>query len=117
MGSIVKGMGSSWLSGGEQLEQLKVVRIEERDVAVDPPAVPQGLVSFLEQRKTRRDREVRIRGKQWSCSPRRRIVRHADYLKRSGGLYAAVALEYLFSVCWPSCHVFTQLAQSGLPSL
>ena len=61
MGSIVKGMGSSWMSGGEQLEQLKVVRVEERDVAVDPPAVPPGLVAFLEERKTRRDREVRTR--------------------------------------------------------
>lgn len=51
-------MGSSWLSGGEPLEQLSVVRIEERDVAVDPAVVPEGLVAFLKERKARRDREV-----------------------------------------------------------
>ncbi|CAN0199581.1 unnamed protein product [Pylaiella littoralis] len=57
MGSIVKGMSPSWLSGGEQLEQLRVVRVKERDVAVDPPVIPEGLVAFLKERKARRDRE------------------------------------------------------------
>lgn len=58
MGSIVKGIGSSWLSGGEQLEELRVVRVEERDVLVDPPVVPPGLLKFLEDRRERRRREV-----------------------------------------------------------
>ncbi|CAM9621483.1 unnamed protein product [Ectocarpus sp. 8 AP-2014] len=59
MGSIVKGIGSSWLSGGgEQVEELRVVRVEERDALVEPPVVPPGLVAFLETRRTRRDRET-----------------------------------------------------------
>lgn len=58
MGSIVKGMSPSWLSGREQLERLRVVRVKERDVAVDPPVIPEGLVAFLKERKARRDREV-----------------------------------------------------------
>lgn len=67
MGSIVKGMSSSWLSGGEQLEQLKVVRVEERDVAVDPAVVPEGLVTFLKERKARRDLEVRRAKREERC--------------------------------------------------
>ena len=94
MGSIVKGMGSSWLSGGEQVEQLKVVRVEERDVAVDPPAVPPGLVSFLGQRKARRDREVSEgrgdhRGAAWSG------VVLGPSLRKAGGL--------CILLCWKSC--------------
>lgn len=59
MGSIVKGIGSSWLSGGgEQAEELRVVRVEERDALVEPPVAPPVLVAFLETRRTRRDREV-----------------------------------------------------------
>lgn len=55
----MKGIGSSWLSGGEHLEELRVVRVEERDVLVDPPVAPPGLLKFLEERKERRDREVK----------------------------------------------------------
>lgn len=59
IGAIVKGMNSSWMSGGEHVEELGVVVVDESDVCVDPPAVPEGLAAFLAERKGRRGREVR----------------------------------------------------------
>lgn len=54
----MKGMNASWMSSGEQLEELRVVRITEKDVAVEPPVVPVRLATFLAEREKRRGREV-----------------------------------------------------------
>ena len=58
IGAIVKGI-TARKTESEQPEELRVVRVAERDVVVDPPAVPAGLMKFLTKREERIYQEVR----------------------------------------------------------
>lgn len=58
--AIAKEKIASWMTRPEQPEELRVVRITERDGEVDAPAIPGALVKFLAERDERRRREVRM---------------------------------------------------------
>lgn len=47
------------MSSGEQMEELRVVRVQVREAVIAPPVVPAGLSIFLAERERRRKREVR----------------------------------------------------------
>lgn len=61
--ALAKGVGGgAWLAAAHEQpepELLVVVKVAERDAAVEPPAVPARLAAFLADRQQRRSREVR----------------------------------------------------------